>query len=392
MKIIIGSESFSPNISGVAIVTEFLAENLTKIGHEVFVFVPSREYQTHYDDTVKNYRVLRLKSTVNPFRKGFRIAFLPKKLVFKEVEKIHPDIIHLQDPTSICTALRKAGKKFNIPVVITHHFSLDYVLSYLKYLKPLHPTIRKILSNYLVKFYNCCNYVICPTEFVKKELLKWGVKSPVEAISSGVDLARFFSYSPPEIIRLKYHLPSNKIVLYVGRLDKDKSIEILIESIPQVVQETNAHFVLAGSGDELPKLQDMAAKLGVENFCSFLGRISHEPDDLPKIYQIASVFVIPSTIETQSIVTLEALASGLPVVAAKAGALPELVKDDKNGFLFEPGDSKQLSSLIIKILKDERLRKSMSKESLTIVANHQIKESLDKVRKVYEKVLSTFQK
>lgn len=236
MKIIIGSESFTPNISGVAISTELLAENLS------------------------NY-----------------------------------------------SGLKAIVKRKKIPLVIINHFGLDYVISYLRWLKPIHPIIKKILTAYLVKFYNSCDEVICPTETVKQELSKWGIKTPITAISNGVDLARFFSYSSPVSIRLKFHLPINPIVLYLGRIDKDKSIEVLMKAMPKVIKETNAHFVIAGIGDELPKIKKLAEE----------------------IYQISTVFAISSAIEIQSIDILEAMVTGLPIVAAHAGALPELVKNKK---------------------------------------------------------------
>lgn len=389
MKIIIGSESFAPNISGVAVHAELLASNLCKAGHTVYVFAPSRKYASGYDPGTEKYKIFRLKSVVNPFREGFRVAFLPSRDVEREVRRIKPDLIHLQDPTSICSALLKIGRKMNIPVVATNHFSLKYVTSYLKFLKPLHPQIHYILGKYLSGFYNKTSPVFCPTETVKKELQEWGVKTKIEAISNGVDLGRFFSYSAPSTIREKYHLPINKTVLYVGRIDKDKSIEVLVNAIPMIAKKSNAHFIFAGLGDEIPKMQTLAKKLGVSNLVSFLGRIDHESEDLPLIYQTADVFCIPSTIETQSIVTLEAMASGLPVVAANSGALPELVRDGQNGYLFKPGDSEGLAKKVISILNSPTAAKKMSAVSLQIVSGHAILQSLAKIIANYEEILAS---
>jgi len=391
MKIIIGSESFTPNISGVAISTELLAENLSKIGHEIYVFSPSETYRTDWEK-YKKFQILRLKSIPNPFRKGFRVAALSKKDIAKAVERIKPDVIHLQGPTSICSGLKAIAKRKKIPLVIINHFSLDYVISYLRWLKPIHPIIKKILTAYLVKFYNSCDEVICPTETVKQELSKWGIKTPITAISNGVDLARFFSYSSPVSIRLKFHLPMNPIVLYVGRIDKDKSIEVLMKAMPKVIKETNAHFVIAGIGDELPKIKKMAEEMGMEQVIHFLGRVDHQSSDLEEIYQISTVFAIPSAIETQSIVTLEAMAAGLPIVAANAGALPELVKNGENGYLFKPGDSDLMAKDIITILSDEKLIEKMKKRSLEIISDHQASKSFEKVEEVYEKVIQENQK
>lgn len=385
MKIIIGSESFYPNISGVAISTELLAENLSRLGYEISVFAPSTNHQTYWEK-YKNFQILRIKSLPNPFRKNFRVTIYPKKEISQAVEKIKPDLIHLQDPTSICSQLKAIAKRKKIPLVINHHFSLEYVLSYLKYLKPFHPIIKKILIAYLIKFYNFADELICPTDTVKEELSSWNIKIPITTISNGVDLERFFSYSSPVYIRTKFHLPNNPMVLYLGRIDQDKSIEVLIKAIPMVVKKTNAHFLMVGSGNKLSSIKKMVEKMGIKQAVHFLGSIEHDSRDLVEVYQISKIFAIPSSIETQSIVTLEAMAAGLPIVAANAGALPELVKDGENGFLFEPGSTISLAKCIIRILKDKKLADKMKKKSLEIITEHKLSECVAKVTKVYEKV------
>ena len=381
-----GSESFNPSISGVAISTELLAENLSRLGYEIFVFSPSTTHKTYWEK-YKNFQILRIKSLPNPFRKDFRVTALPKKDIANAVQRINPDIIHLQDPTSICSQLKAIAKKKRIPLVITHHFSLDYVISYLKYLKPFHPQIKKILTAYLIKFYNSIDELICPTDTIKQELSRWDIKTPITIISNGVDLERFFSYSSPVYIRSKFHLPTNPIVLYLGRIDQDKNVEVLIKAIPKVVKETTAHFLIAGSGSKLPSIRKMVEKMGIKQVIHFLGNIDHNSRDLVEVYQISEVFTIPSAIETQSIVTMEAMAAGLPIVAANGGALPELVKNGGNGFLFEPGNSDSMAKCIIKILKDKKITNKMKKKSLEIIAEHESSKCIEKVIKVYEKVV-----
>jgi len=292
MKIVIGSESFLPNISGVAVHAKLLAENMAKKGHEVYVFAPSSNFKSFYENSNGEYRVFRLRSMPNPFREGFRVALLPGADIAREIKRIQPDIVHLQDPTSICSSLLKSARKNKIPVVVTNHFSLEYVISYLGLLRPVHNQIRYILMRYLSNFYNKCDYIFCPTETVKKELMKWKINKPIQAISNGVDLERFFSYSSPTQIRLKYHLPMNPIVLYVGRINIDKNLETIIRAIPYVLKKINAHFLFVGGGDDLPKISKLANKLGVERQVTFLGSIDHGSEDLPQIYQIAKVFNI----------------------------------------------------------------------------------------------------
>lgn len=389
MKVILGSESFPPNVSGVATATKNLAENLKKSGHEPFVFTPGNVYRAHKDDRF-DYPVIRLRSIKNPFRPGYRITFAPKRELLKRIKEINPDIIHLQDPASIGQALCEVGRELGIPVVVTNHFSLEYALSYVKFAGLALPILKKGLIAYLASFYNKCDQVVTPTETFRRQVESWGVKTPVCAISNGIEIEPFLEkFSGKQIaeVRVKYHLPDNPTILYLGRIDKDKSIDVLIRAIPEVVKVTNAHFVIAGQGDQTDEIKSLAKELGVENDVTFLGFIDHKSDDFVRIYKSSTVFAIPSTIETQSIVTLEALSSGLPVVAADAGALPELVHDNKNGFLFPPGNDRKLASDIIQILKNNNKRKEMGENSVQIALHHQMNLAFGEMLEMYKEVI-----
>ncbi|HOX41202.1 MAG TPA: glycosyltransferase [bacterium] len=391
MKIILASESFPPNVSGVAVATKNVAEQLSQRGHEVYVFTPGKVTSASIDRHYTDYTVFRLKSLKNPFRKNYRFTFIGKSILRRKLLEIKPDIIHLQDPAFIGTLLRDLGKEQHIPVVITNHFSLEYALSYIKFAQALTPLLKKQLCSYLSKFYNQCNTVITPTETFRRQVESWGCKVPTIAISNGLALERYqkhFSKEEIDKTKLVFHLPDNPLILYLGRIDKDKSIDVLIKSMPNVLSKTNAHLVVAGLGDELPAIKRLVSELKLDNSVTFLGFIDHDSEDFIKLYKAASVFAIPSTIETQSLVTLEALASGLPVVAANAGALPELVYHNKNGFLFKPGAYKELADNLITILMDDQKSKQFSKASFDIVKEHAISKSIDKLLDLYQSVIS----
>lgn len=390
MKVILATESFLPNVSGVAVATENLAINLTKSGHQVFVFCPSRTYKTHTDKTFKDYTVIRLKSIINPFRKGFRITFSSQKEIEEKVRSIAPDIIHLQDPAMIGKGLRNVGKKLNIPVVITNHFSLEYALSYVRFLGPMIPLAKSSLVRYLVNFYDKCDKVVTPTETFAKQVRSWGVSTPVEAVSNGILFDRFqkkFSAKELENFRIKYHLPDNPAVLYLGRVDKDKSIDILVRAAHEVLKKINAHFIIAGTGDEIENIIALAEELAIRNNFTFLGRIDHESDDFLEIYKSSSLFAIPSTIETQSLVTLEAMSCGLPVVAANANALPELVKPKENGYLFKPADYKAMAKCMINVLENKKNASRFSHNSVQIARNHEMSKSFGEMLLLYCKII-----
>lgn len=392
MKIILGTESFSPVISGVAVATEILASNLTKAGHDVWVFCPNtgKAKATSKDKDFPKFNVVRLRSLPNPFRKGFRFTYPGKKEIEKLVLKIEPDLIHIQDIAIIGGALRDVGREHQIPVIVTNHFSLEFAMSYLKFLKPAIPLFRVALIKYLVNFYNKCDCVVTPTETIAKQVRSWGVKTPVIAKSNGIFFDNFnqkFSKEKIEQFKLRFQLPENPLVLYTGRIDADKSIDVLINAIPLVLKEANAHFVLAGSGDLIGKMEDLAQELNIRNSITFIGRLDNTKEEFVLLYKSASVFTTPSTIETQSLVTLEAMASGLPVVAADANALPELVKDGLNGILFKPGDPKEMARGIVSILKHKKTAIRMGRESVEIASLHEMSKAFGSILNLYHEII-----
>jgi glycosyltransferase involved in cell wall biosynthesis len=133
-------------------------------------------------------------------------------------------------------------------------------------------------------------------------------------------------------------------------------------------------------------LEHLADELGISGHVTFAGFV---PDiDLPNLYCITDAFIIAGIAELQSIVTMEAMASGLPVVGVNAVALPELIHDGENGFLFENGDIKSLAEKMTKILSDESLRKQMGVKSLEIIAKHDIHKIIDEFEALYQKLIN----
>jgi glycosyltransferase involved in cell wall biosynthesis len=389
MRILLGADSFYPYISGVSITTLNLASYLSAQGHEVVVIAPSKNRRNYKENFDHGFQVWRVGSIPNPFRKDLRMGVYKRRQLRGFIASWQPDIIHLQDPGSIGLALLGPAKSQMVPIVISHHFTLDFVLSYLRFLRPAHTYVRKSLSSALIRFYNSCQHIICPSLTVKQELLAMGLKRPVTVVSNGVNLERFFNEKPSCDISTKYNLPDEPLVLYVGRLAKEKNIATLITAIPLILKRVNAHFVFCGGGELLEDLRKMTDQMDLSAHVSFLGPIDYQSPDLPRIYRSASCFAIPAVMESQSIVTLEAMASGLPIVAAQAGALPELVSDGHNGFLFTPGNSEELAEKICRLLEDPRLGQTMGQRSIMKVVQHEISSSLQIIENIYQEVLES---
>ena len=392
MKIFYASETFLPHISGVTISINKLANYFSQNKkNKVYVITASPNGEFQIDSDSYNYTIVRIKSHVNPIRKELKASYLASLHIKKILDDFKPDVIHIQDPSFISQSLAFEAKKRKIPVIATQHCSLEFPLSYLKLPRFLRRTTSETMAKILAAFFNgYCQILITPSEFIKKETIKWGINIPIEVVSNGINIETFSTSRISEEFLKKYQIEnfiSKPIIFYSGRIDKNKNLETLIKAIPLVLKKVDVHFLFLGGGDLKKELVSQLANKNCffkKNVC-FLGPIQPENIDLASFYRLATVFVMPSPIEAQSLGTIEAMASGLPIVAAKGGALPELVKDRENGFLVEtlkPGD---YAEAIIEIIKNKNLRKKLGKKSLELIALHDFKKTSQKLKKIYDK-------
>jgi len=392
MKIFYALETFLPHISGVTISTDRLADYFSQNKkNKVYVITASPNGDFQIDSDSHNYTIIQVKSHANPIRKKLKVSYLASLHIKKILDEFKPDIIHIQDPFFISQSLAFEAKKRKIPVIVMQHSSLKFPLSYLKLPKFLQKTTEKTMAKILASFINnYCKILITPSEFIKKQAMKWEINIPVEVISNGVNLDAFVKSRISEEFLKKYKIEdfiSKPIVLYSGRIDKDKNLETLIKVIPLVLKEVDVNFLFLGDGDLKEELICQLADKNYsfkENVC-FLGPIESQDSDLAKFYRLATLFVMPSPIEAQSLATMEAMASGLPVVAAKKGALPELIKNRENGFLIEAFNPKEYAEAIIEIIKNKDLRKKLGKKSLELIASHDFEKTFQKIKKIYAK-------
>lgn len=390
MKIIYALEAFFPHISGVTIATDRLATHFGQLkDFKTYVITTSDSDDFKTEFSHRGYTIFRLPAWPNPVRKGFRVSYLAGPYVKKILEEVRPDLIHLQDPGFISQALAREAKKLKVPVIITQHSNLSFPVSFVP--KFLRKWVAKIYGGYLVKFLNYyCQLVLTPTETMKKDIVSWGVKTPVSVVSNGINL-KFFKPGRPnrdflESYNLRPYL-DKPIVLYSGRLDKDKNLMTLISAIPLVLKSVKCYFFFLGKGDLQPILEEQIKEWNLDAFVKFLGPIKPGEQALVEFYQLASIFVIPSAIEAQSLVTMEAMACGLPIVAANAGALPELVKHNKNGFLVSPFKPEEYAQYLVILLTNDLLRKEMSKKSLEIIKRHNQEFVFEELRVIYQSFL-----
>ncbi len=376
MKILIGTETYYPDVNGCSYFTQRLAAGIQERGHQVHVICPSRRLRSMVTRHGK-ITLHGIPSVPMPLHKHFRVSMLPffYNHVLREVKRIKPDIIHIQSHFLLGRALIQIAQELEIPLIATNHFVPTNLTVHL----PLPERIIKLINSWLwrdfVKVYNRVETITTPTDVAAQLIRAQGIVRPITTISCGVDLNVF----KPQKIE---NITKRATCIYVGRLEKEKHVDELIKALPLVRREVDAQLVIVGIGKQLAKLIELAKRENVSSFVAFTGFI--EDQDLPKIYATCDVFCIAGVAELQSIVTMEAMATAKPIIAVNALALPHLVQDGLNGYTYQLGDIKTLASHLIKLLSNQGKREIMGKNSLEIITQHNINRTLTIYEKLYQ--------
>ncbi|MFH1781385.1 MAG: glycosyltransferase [Patescibacteria group bacterium] len=385
MKILIAHDTFYPNVDGASYFTQRLAKGLVKRGHEVLVIAPGQKFKSHYGnlDDLKVYWVFSIPVMVANYR--FSLPYLHETTIEKAVAEFDPEVVHLQGHFPINSGVLKAAKKLGKPTVGTNHFMPDNLAHYFLAEKYLRRPFEKIAWSGFRKTFSQLDAVTTPTQTAADLLAKIGFDKEVQPVSCGIDLNKFAIEKSTAGVKEKYNIKDKFTALYVGRLDKDKSIDVIIRALPKVLEKNDMQLIIAGKGKESENLKKLAKKLRVSENVVFPGFVSD--DELPNFYNIADCAISPGNFELQSISTMEAMATGLPIIAVRAVALPELVHEGENGFLFEPGHSEEVADYLLRLIEDEDLRKNMGQRSLEIIKNHDIDKSLETFEEIYREAI-----
>lgn len=327
MRVLIGTDTFAPDVNGASGFARDLAVRLSRRGHTVHVIAPSTSLVG--DTRVEVFDgerivVHRLRSLRWPLHEWVRFAppWEVRSAVGKILDTIHPDIVHVQSFINIGRGLAVETRTRGIPLIATNHVMPENMVAFSGLPRPLHPVVVRFGWNVASSVLRRADVVTSPTPLAAAYLEQNTVLESVVPLSCGVDLARFVPHlgRPPE----------NRI-LYVGRLDPEKNVTTLLCAVALLPVALRATLDVVGDGSQRRNLERLTATLGIADRVRFHGRIDDHA--LTGMHAKAAVFVMPSTAELQSIATLEAMASGTPVVLADAMALPHLVDRGRNGYL-----------------------------------------------------------
>lgn len=377
LRILIGSDTFAPNINGAARFTERLAAGLVERGHEVHIVAPAGNSRDKgvFTEIIEGQEmtVHRLPSVRFKPHEWLRfvwpwVAYCKSK---KIVQAVRPDVIHIQSHILIGRMLTKVGRKRGVRLLATNHIMPENIVD----LATMPNWLRALVINLgwrdAYSVLQHMDAITTPTRRAADFLEGATACSGVVPISCGIDAQQ---YTADLTAR------QQKRIVFVGRMTQEKHVDVIVRAFAQ--QDKDVFLDLVGPGDQLPKLKQLAAELGVSQRVKFHGRVSDK--QLRAALTGASIYVIASIAELQSIATMEAMASGLPILAANAMALPHLVDEGRNGYLFEPGAVDQLAAQMRNILALPHAEfQAMQRASLEGVKAHDINRTLDTFESLY---------
>mgnify|MGYP000956895649 CR=1 FL=1 len=384
MKIGMFSDSYKPYVSGVVKSLELFTRDLRNAGHETVIIAPD------YPGVARESGIIRYPSVPAVTNRDFRLAIPLSRRVAQEIQNSSFDIIHVHSPFLLSRTGARWAKKLGVPLVFTFH---TLYTEYVHYFPVFPKLVRRITRWYLRRFCNRCDLIISPSEGVKKMIKSYGVSTPITVIATGVEPLA----DPKQRVGKKLTgnggdgtsapgAPTEKILLFVGRLGKEKNIPFLLEAMRHLLDDgLNARLVIIAGGPEEENLKKMAAGLGVESAVTFAGRKPFE--QVVQAYREADLFVFGSMTETQGLVILEAMSTGLPVVAVRATGVEDVVDDGRNGYLTAT-DTAEFAHAIQKVMSNAELYQTMSENALHTASEYSSEKQAQKLVRAYEQILA----
>jgi glycosyltransferase involved in cell wall biosynthesis len=379
-RVLISSDTYPPDVNGAAYFTHRLATGLAARGNEVHVVCQSDQGPASAD-VIDGVIVHRLRSAPVLVHPTMRFT-VPTRLD-RLVDAIAPDVLHTQGHFVVGRAAIAAARRHGIPVVATNHFMPDNLFQFAHIPERLRVKAGRLAWRDFGRIFGKADHITTPTPLAAALLADQGFTREVEPVSCGIDLTRFRPHAEPKAwARKAFDLPDRPTALFVGRLDEEKRLDEIVRALPYILNETDAQLAFVGKGNQRAELERLAGRIGVGDRVFFLGFVPDE--SMPQAFAAADVFAMPGVAELQSIATLEAMASGLPVVAANAMALPHLVAG--NGYLYEPGDVLTLARHLGGILADDELRARLGRASRELALTHDHQTSLARFEQIYDEV------
>ena len=375
MRVAIITETFLPKVDGIVKVTCLLLDHLRKRGIDALVIAPRYGENARYKDVP----ICSLPSVSLPLYPEARLGFATFSL-YRQLSAFKPDVAHLFHP--VMTGIPTMGmlKWMEVPTVTSFH--LDYARLAKQFKVGLFDLgfTRPLIDELTKNVFNWSDYSLAPSKLVQRQMRQLGI-SNVGLWRRGVDAATFHPrFRSAEMRREMTDGNSDDTVLvYVGRLSDEKQIEHIRPALEQL---PGTRLVLVGDGPARPALERFFAGSPV----TFMGYLSG--DRLSQAYASADIFVFPSRLETFGLVVVEAMAAGLPVVAARVGGVSEIVSEGETGYTFDSGDTKAIVAGIRNIARNPENMRRMGANARAFAETQSWDAIMDEVIEIYASLIA----
>ncbi len=339
MRIALFTDTYPPQINGVAASTYILRNELEKHGHEVYVVTTYKGSGKHKWD--EDHKILRLAGVQLKFLYGYVMTSPFHVSALEEIRKLNLDIIHAQTEFGVGIFARICAKQLKIPLVSTYHTTYEDYTHYVNFINSRKvDEIAKIGVAKLSRLYGDSSIeVIAPSIKTKEMLEGYHVRREINVIPTGLELDKFdpklTSKETRSDIRKQYGFnDDDKLIIYVGRLAEEKALDLVVKGIAETLKQgINIKLLIVGDGPDFNRLNQLAEELKVTDSVKFAG--AKPRDEIPTLYHSANAFISASLSETQGMTFIEALASGLPLFARYDDVLKELLIPEKTGWFFK---------------------------------------------------------
>ncbi|MFH1105730.1 MAG: glycosyltransferase [Candidatus Aenigmatarchaeota archaeon] len=365
MRIAFFTDTYEPQINGVVTSIKVLEKQLRKSGHEVHVFFPAGK------KTSKKKFIHAIKSVEFWPYPEYRMT-IPSSEIVSKLRKMRPDVIHIQTPMLAGLLGLAAARILKKPVIATYPTLLTAYYGYVFGRLPKKIS-KKIVIKYTKWFYNKVDAVIVPTNPIKKLLESYGIEKKIIVLPNGLETGNY---------RKVRNLGKIPMLVHVGRLCKEKQIDIVIRAVGKVLAKEECTLVITSDGPDRRRLESLVKSLGLEGKVSFTGYI---PDSAIKaLFKKADALVYASQTETQGIVVMESMMFGCPVIVPKSLGFKDAVKNNFNGFAYRPVNEETLAKRILALIRNDRLRRKFIRNSYRMLKVFDAKNITNKLLAVYK--------
>ena len=386
LRIALVSDCYWPRVNGVTVSIQTYRDQLAKMGHEVLILCP--EYPISHGAVANESSVRRFRSMPSAVSKEDRLVHPSAFPYFvRALERFNPDVIHINTEFTANFAARGYANLRGYPILVTSHTDYeDYISNYITYVpaRLLRATVRFLMR----ALYKTADVIITPSRTQGQRLKAYHIHKRFIVIPTGIsgafvpqDNADVTAYRATLDLRFP-SLAGKRILLFAGRITVEKNVKFLVPILRRLLYcRDDVALLFAGDGPGRPQVESAARRSRLTDKCVFMGYVDRS--ELPLVYAAAAVFVFPSKTETQGLCTIEAMGTGLPVVAIGEMGTRDVMRGDHGGFMVA-NDKKEFAEAVLRLLDDEKLRASKSEEAIAWARQYRVEITTERLARLYK--------